>query len=67
MLVENSNKKFLTSVCRKSAFTRQYTRWDSFKPQKRETDFFGTLVHRALKICSPEKLSSEISKIKNTL
>ena len=60
VLVEKSNKKFITSVYRKFTFTGQYIRWDSFGPKKRKTNFIGTLVHRALKICSPKKFSSEI-------
>ena len=48
-------------VFKKTAFS-----WDSFGPKKK-TNLIGTLVHRALEICSPEKLSCEVSKIKNIL
>ena len=55
VLVEKFNKNFITSVYRKLTLTGQYTRWDSFGPKKRKTNLIGTLVHRALKSCSPEK------------
>ena len=67
VLVEKANKKFLTSVYRKPTFTGQYTHWDSFGRKKRKTNLIGTFVHRALEICSPEKLSYEVCKIKNIL
>ena len=35
--------------------------------KEEKTNLAGTLVHSALKICSPEKFSWEISKIKNNL
>ena len=67
VLAKKSSKKFLTSVYRKPSFTRQYTCWDLFGPKKRKTNLIGTLVHRALEICSPEKLSHEVNKIKKYL
>ena len=67
VLEKKSKKKFLTSVYRKSKFTGQYTPWDLFGPKKSKTNLIGILVHRALEICSPEKLSSEVNKIKNIL
>ena len=53
VLVEKSNTKFLTSVYRKPSFSGQYNRWDSFGPKSRKNNLIGTLVHRALEICSP--------------
>ena len=44
----------------------QYTCWDSFGPKKRKLILL-TLLHRAIEICSPEKFSSEVNKIKNIL
>ena len=67
VLVEKSNKKFLTSVYRKPSFSGQYNRWDSFGPKSRKNNLIGTLVHRALKICSPSKLSQEIDFIRSIL
>ena len=45
----------------------EYTRWDPFEPNKRKANVIGTLVHRALEICSLKKFSSEVDKIKNVL
>jgi len=50
--IEKFTNKFLTSVYRKPTFIGQYTCWDSFGPPKRKTNLIGTLVPRALKICS---------------
>ena len=59
VLVEKSNTKFLTSVYWKPSFSGQYNRWDSFGPKSRKNNLIGTLVHRALAICSPSKLPQE--------
>ena len=67
VLVEKSNKKFLTSVYRKPSFSGQYNRWDSFGPKSRKNNLIGTLVHRALEICSPSKLPQEIDFIRSIL
>ena len=67
VLVENSNTKFLTSVYRKPSFSGQYNRWDSFGPKSRKNNLIGTLVHRALAICSPSKLPQEIDFIRSIL
>ena len=64
VLVEKSPSKFITSIYQKPTFTGQYLRWNSFSPRKRETNLILTLSHRALAICSPEKLPSELDKIK---
>ena len=67
MLVEKSSSKFMTSFYRKPTFTGQYIRWNSFSPQKRKTNLILTLTHRALTICSPERLQLELDKIKSIL
>ena len=64
MLLEKSPSKFITSIYRKPTFTGQYLRWNSFSSQKRKTNVILTLTHRAMAICSPEKLPSELDKIK---
>ena len=64
VLVEKSPSKFITSIYRKLTFTGQYLRWNSFSPQKRKTNLILTLTHRALAICFPERLPSELGKIK---
>ena len=67
MLVEKSNTKFVTAVCRKPSFSGQYNRWDSFAPKSRKNNLIGTLVHRALAICSPSKLPQKIDFIRSIL
>ena len=39
----------------------------SFSPRKRKTNLILTLTQRALAICSPERLPSELDKIKSIL
>ena len=67
VLVEKSPSTFITSIYRKPTFTGQYLRWNSFNPWKRETNLILTLSHRALAICSPKRLPSELHKIKSIL
>ena len=64
VLAEKSPSKIITSIYRKPTFTNQYLRWNSFSPRKRKTNLILTLTHRALAICSPERLPSELDKIK---
>ena len=64
VLVEKSPSKFMTFIYRKPTFTGEYLRWNSFSPRKRKTNLILTLTHRALAICSPERLPSELNKIK---
>ena len=65
--MEKSDSKFLTSVYRKPSFSGQYNRWDLFGPKSRKTNLIGTLVPRALAICSPSKLSQKIDSIRSIL
>ena len=65
--IEKSSNKFLTSVYRKPTFTGLYTNWNSFELSKRKTNLVGTLVHRALKICSKSKLQEELNQIRSIL
>ena len=51
-------------IYRKLTFIGQYLRWNSFSPRKCKTNLILTLTHRALAICSPEWLPSELGKIK---
>ena len=62
VLVEKSPSKIITSIYRKPTFTGQYLRWNSFSPRKRKTNLILILTHRALAICSPERLPSELDK-----
>ena len=63
ILVEKSPSKFITSIYEKPTFTDQYLCWNSFSPWKRKTNSILILTHRALAICSPERLPSELDKI----
>jgi len=65
--IEKDTNKFLTSVYRKPTFIGQYTPWDSFGPPKCKTNLIGTLVHRALKICSKNKLQQQLDYIRSIL
>ena len=65
--MEKDGTRFLISIYRKSTFTGQYIRWNSFSPQARKISFIKTFVHRALTICSKTKLGSEFDKIKQLL
>ena len=67
VFVERSDTKYVTSVYRKPTFTGQYLRWESFTPLKRKASLVSTLVHRALMICSKNKLKEEIRRIKEIL
>ena len=55
------------SVCRKHTFFGQCIRWESFSSRKRKTNLIATLVHRALMICTKNKLKQEINFIKKIL
>ena len=65
--VHKSDSGFLTSIYRKPTFTGQYVRWDSFCAKKVKTNLISLLVHRAIMICSPCKLKSELNNIRQLL
>ena len=67
ILVERTELGFETSVYRKPTFSGQYIRWESFSPRKQKTNLIATLVHRALMICTKNKLKQEIGFIKKIL
>ena len=67
ILVERTELGFETSVYRKPTFSGQYIRWESFSPRKRKTNLITTLVHRAMMICTKNKLKQEIDFIKKIL
>ena len=64
VLVKKFSSKFITSIYRKPTFIGQYLRWNSFSLWKRKTNLILTLTHRALAICSYERLPLELDKIK---
>ena len=67
ILVQRTELGFETSVYRKPTFSGQYIRWESFSPCKRKTILIATLVHRALMICTKNKLQQEIDFVKKIL
>ena len=65
VLVEKLSSGFITSIYRKPTFSGQYIRWNSLSPQTRKIPLnHDSLSHRILSICSPERLQSELDKIK---
>ena len=48
---------------RKPTFTGQYIRWDAFSPQIYKINLIKSLVHRAVRICTPDKLENEIDQL----
>ena len=67
VLAERLGSEFSTSVYRKSTFTGQYLRWNSFSPHKRKINLIDTLVHRAFMICSKGKQDPEHDKLRSIL
>ena len=65
--VERTDIGFETSVHRKTTFTGQYLRWESFSPLKRKISLISTLGHRALIICTKRRLNGQIEPIKKIL
>ena len=65
VLVVWSDNGLLTQVYRKPTFTGQYIRWDSFSPKKYKINLIFNLGHRALVICLPRYLDSEIARLKD--
>ena len=61
---DTSAQKYLTSVYRKPTFTGDYVRFEAFCHKNRKMSLIRTLVNRAKQICSPERLQSELSKLK---
>ena len=67
VLVERSQNRWITTVHRKSTFTGQYMHWSSFAPRQRKLDLIHTLTLRALSICSPSRLDSELQQVEKIL
>ncbi|CAF1391704.1 unnamed protein product [Didymodactylos carnosus] len=57
--ITHSSPGFSTKVYRKSTFTSLLTRWDSYVPDIYKRNAIGTMVHRAIRICSSYKLLDE--------
>ena len=67
VMIERTPSKFITSVYRKPTFTGHYIRWSSFVVKRRKLNLIRCLVHRAVKLCSEERLESELNKIRAIL
>ncbi|MEL6804856.1 MAG: reverse transcriptase domain-containing protein, partial [Bacteroidota bacterium] len=67
VLVERNKGKFLTSLYRKKTFTGQYVNFASHCSRKRKISLIKTLCHRAIAICSPERLHQELDTIVDVL
>ena len=67
VLVTRQHTSFVTTIYRKPTFSGLYLNWFSFAPLGRKINLIRTLVHRALKICSPALLSKELDTIFNVL
>ena len=65
--VERTELGFETSAYRKPTFSGQCIRWESFSPRKQKMNLIATLVHRALMICTKNKLKQKIDFIKKIL
>ena len=65
VLIERSKPSFSTSVYRKSSFTGDYILWSSFCPKRYKINLISCLANRALKICSPSKLDTELENVAN--
>ena len=66
--IVRQNNIFSTSWYRKSSNTLNFTRWNSFGPQKYKINLIYTMVNRLLKICSnKENLHRDIAELKNSL
>ena len=67
VLVEKNDHLFVTSIYRKSTFTGQYIRWNSFCLMKRKISLISTHVHRASVTCSESTLQNELCDIRTIL
>ena len=62
---DRTAEKYLTSLYRKPTFTGEYVRYEAYCHKKRKLALIRTLVNRAQKICSPERLSTELKRLKS--
>ena len=65
VLVMKEAGKFATTIYRKPTFTGLYTRWDSYCATGQKIALLRSLTQRAKKICSPQHLGNEITKLKS--
>ena len=62
--VKKMGAELRRTVYRKPSFTGLYTRWDSFCPKLQKINIIKCLSQRAMKICSPQELETELSKLR---
>ena len=65
VLVMKEAGKFATTIYRKPTFTGLYTRWDSYCATSQKIALLRSLTQRGKKICSPQHLGNEITKLKS--
>ena len=65
--VSKDNQHLVRSIFRKPTFTGLYTRWESFCAKKHKINLIRSLVHRAVKICSPATLKDEFDNLRRIL
>ena len=61
--VKKTSEELRRTVYRKPTFTGLYTPWDSFCPRLQKINLIRCLTHRAIKICSPTELETELDKL----
>ena len=66
VLVTRHSNSFSTAIYRKPNFTGLYTRWDSYGPTGQKIALIKSLTVHAQRICSPQHLDKEISKLEST-
>ena len=61
--VKKTSEELRRTVYRKPTFMGLYTPWDSFCPRLQKINLITRLTHRAIKICSPTELETELDKL----
>ena len=64
VLVLREDNNILPDVFHKPTFTGECMKWSSFCPRSTKTMLITTLVDRAVKICSPCKLNTELDRLR---
>ena len=63
VLVSKNDEIISTEVYRKPSFTGLSMKWDSFCPNSMKIKLIATLVHRAINICSANKIDGELATL----
>ena len=63
VLVARKDRMVVTDVFRKQTFTGDSMKWSSFSPKSTKVKLIGTLVHRAIMICSSDNLQCELDRL----